>query len=63
MKKNYVSRVRHSDPKRHVPDDPALVDTTVELNDDFTRSVIINELEFVDVACILSIKSTSVGVT
>jgi hypothetical protein len=63
VKKNYVSRARHSDPKRYAPDDPALVDTTVELNDDFTRSVIINELEFVDVACVLSVKSTSVGVT
>ena len=38
-----------SDPKIHVPDDTALVDTTVELDDDLTRSVVINELELVDV--------------
>lgn len=43
------ARVR-SDPKTHAPDDAALVDTTVELDNDLTRSVVINELELVDVA-------------
>jgi len=63
VKKKFISRAQHSDPKGHVPDDPALVDPTVELDDNFTRSVIINVLELIDVACVLSMKSPSVVVT
>ena len=43
-----------------MPDDAALVDTTVELNNDLTRSVVIDELEFVDVACYWTKTSPSV---
>ena len=31
--------------------DASLVETTIELNDDFTTSVIVDFLEFTDVAC------------
>jgi len=41
-------------------DDTALVDTTVEFDNDLTRSVVINELEFVDVACYWTKTSPSV---
>ena len=59
--KKKITRARtRSDPKNNAPDDTALVDTTVELNNDLTRSVVINELEFVDVTYPLQIISSSV---
>ena len=58
--KTLVTLSACADPKIHVPDDAALVDTTVELNNDLTRSVVIDELEFVDVACYWTKTSPSV---
>ena len=58
--KTLVTSSARADPKIHVPDDAALVDTTVELNNDLTRSVVIDELEFVDVACYWTKTSPSV---
>jgi hypothetical protein len=59
--KKKITRARtRSDPKNNAPDDTALVDTTVEFDNDLTRSVVINELEFVDVACLCNEKSPSV---
>jgi hypothetical protein len=61
MSKKKITRARiRSDPKNNAPDDTALVDTTVEFDNDLTRSVVINELEFVDVTCFCIEKSPSV---
>lgn len=38
-------------PLLYVPDDPALVDTPVQFNDNLTRPVVVNVFELVDVPC------------